>query len=379
MAKLLSRARTIAVVDVGSGYIGCALVAAPHAGAATVIGYGHARLSLEKRTYVQSRAHITAELSEAIAAAQNSAGASHHRARISEVHVVLHAPWISSQVVTVAEAMEKSTYIDASRIALLAKKTLSGHDTEPAQLLEKQVIAIKLNGYPTLAAEGKHAETIELSAMLGTGDPSLTKSLETELRLAFPAAKLTWLSAENAYTMILRKTEFSSHALIVDVGVSETNLIVLEDGIPQTERSVPEGLRGMLARMHGLESPADTLAMLRMHARDACENDACTALQKAIAAAEPDLVKVFGEHFAKLAETRHLPNTLLLVAHPDATEWLTSFFDRIDFAQFTVTTMPFTTVAVTPDMFSWLITSDPHMDASLALASASIVLREQST
>ncbi|MDZ4227053.1 MAG: hypothetical protein U1D26_01090, partial [Patescibacteria group bacterium] len=49
----------------------------------------------------------------------------------------------------------------------------------------------------------------------------------------------------------------------------------------------------------------------------------------------------FGECMAKCAETRRLPDRMVLFAHPDMAQWLARFFARIDFTQFTRTTKPF--------------------------------------
>lgn len=379
MAGLISHTRAAAIIDIGSGHVGCALLALRESGASTVISYGHSQLSLEKRAYVRARAHLSGEIAEAVRAAQEKAGVLLRGKLVADVRIVLHAPWTSSQIVTVAETYTKSTTIQAANIAALAKKSLAAGEIDPAQLFERSVIAVRLNGYPTVAPEGKRAESIELSAILSLGDPALKKSVESAVHSAFPAAKLTWVSAQNVYSTVLRRLRLPSDALVVDVGVAATHLSVLQEGIPTIDRSVPEGLQGILARVHGVEAPQETLALFRMYARDACESEACAALQKAVAAAEPDLVKVFGEHFAKLAETRRLPNTLVLIAHPDVATWLATFFERIDFAQFTLTTMPFTAHIVASSMLRQWILADEHLDTALALAAAFGAVQEQST
>ena len=51
----------------------------------------------------------------------------------------------------------------------------------------------------------------------------------------------------------------------------------------------------------------------------------------------------------KSAAIHRLPDTLVLLAHPDILPWLSKFFSRIDFAQFTVTTQPFTVRTMLPN------------------------------
>lgn len=379
MVGLISHTRSAAIIDIGSGYVGCVLLALKQSGASSVISSGHSRLSLEKRAYARARAHISEEITEAIHAAEKNAAGVLRGKSVSDARIVLHAPWTSSQIVTVAETYEKSTVIQAAHIAALAKKSLTAGEIDPAQLFERSVISVRLNGYPTSAPEGKRAESMELSAILSLGDPALKKNVESAVHAAFPAAKPIWVSAQNAYSTVLRRLRLPGDALIVDVGIAATHLCVLREGVPTVDRPVPEGLQGMLARVHGTEAPQETLALFRMYARDACESDACAMLQKAVASAEPDLVQVFGEHFAKLAETRRLPNTLVLIAHPDVAQWLASFFERIDFAQFTLTSMPFATRTVENSELREWIQADEHLDSSLSLAAAFTAVQEQST
>lgn len=71
-------------------------------------------------------------------------------------------------------------------------------------------------------------------------------------------------------------------------------------------------------------------------------DDACSSVETALAKAEPELAAAFGAAFGELAAARRLPNTLLLSAHQYFVPWLTAFFERIDFAQFTLTSRPFT-------------------------------------
>jgi hypothetical protein len=75
---------------------------------------------------------------------------------------------------------------------------------------------------------------------------------------------------------------------------------------------------------------------------DACSTDACEAVQKALATTEPELVRVFAGPIGQMAATRRAANDLLLVTHADLEPWLGRLFSRIDFSQFTVTTLPFT-------------------------------------
>jgi len=66
------------------------------------------------------------------------------------------------------------------------------------------------------------------------------------------------------------------------------------------------------------------------------------------------------------------PNKLLLVAQPDVLPWLSSFFGRIDFTQFTQTTQPFVVDTLALAQLSSAVVADSavSLDAGLALAAS---------
>lgn len=380
MAKILSRTRCVAVVDIGSGFVGCAIVEISRSSASRVISYGHSRLSLENRDDSRARTQLPGEVAEAIQAALSRAAQSLHVARmISDVHVIMHAPWMSSLTVSKSQVFEASSAIRASHIAALAQQSLSSAKIDTKKLYEKSVITTRLNGYKTFAPEGKRAQTIDVSAILSLGDPDLIRTVSNEIEKVLPSRKLAWISAQHAYATVLTRSGFPEDVLLVDVGVSATQIAVFREGIPLMDRVVSEGLQGILARVQNIDAAQETLGIFRLYARDACESTTCVELRQAIASAEPHLVKVFGEHVAELASTRRVPNAVVVVAHPDVTKWLSAFFERIDFSQFTATSLPFISRELASTELGRWIQCDDAMDTALVLAAAYTAIREQST
>jgi hypothetical protein len=52
-------------------------------------------------------------------------------------------------------------------------------------------------------------------------------------------------------------------------------------------------------------------------------------------------VKALAEGIGQIAAAHRISNKLLLLAHRDLEPWLVRLLSRIDFSQFTVTTLPF--------------------------------------
>jgi len=111
---------------------------------------------------------------------------------------------------------------------------------------------------------------------------------------------------------------------------------------------------------------------------DACEGEKCTAVQKNLAVIEPELARAFGESFGPLSLERRFPDKLVLVADADVSTFLSQLFSRIDFTQFTATTVPFSVHVISAvELSPWLSMPEP-MDTSLSIASA-LVNIERST
>ena len=374
-----SRAHTLAVVDIASGHVGCSIISYGADGPGTVIAEARSFLSLEERSVEQARARIAEEIAQACKAAREKAGASHPGMHVPLVYAVVHAPWTSSKVLSARTVFDEETVVRDLAITRLAQEALAHAEIDRTRVMEAAVLSVHLNGYPTLVPDGKHAREAEVAVMVSAADTALTASAETAIQAAFPSAKILWRSAARMHVSTLQLLKKHPEALVVEVGVLATHLIVLSDGMPVAERVISEGLRTILMRVHGERPPAEVLGLFRMLSRDACADDACLMLQRAVAAAEPELVRVFGEAFSMLAQERHVPNTLVLVAHEDIAAWLGNFFARIDFAQFTATTLPFSVVVMNAALVSPWISSEANSDTMLALVAARAVADEQST
>ncbi len=101
--------------------------------------------------------------------------------------------------------------------------------------------------------------------------------------------------------------------------------------------------------------------------KDECEDAACEALRQSIAKAEPELVHLFGEALAKLSVHRKLPEKLILIAPPGLSSWLSHFFARIDFTQFTSTAKPFSVTLLMAQLLPRIPRNDVSFLADPAL------------
>jgi hypothetical protein len=338
-----SGTRTIAIISIGSGSVSVGIVDYVAGKPAAIAAAQRLTLPLEERTPQQTIAGLKQRLIEAgqkAAAAYTSAGAA---PVISSVHAIIRAPWSQSRTVRVQAAYEHEEYVSEAAIKDLARSALDEARTPPANFLEASVMQVALNGYVTASLEKKRAHRVEVAALICACDPDLRAAVQGALESVFPAARLSVYAGTRSILEALRGSSLQKTRDCLVLGVSEegTAAIVLRGGAVDAERYIPEGERSMLTRALPERPPEETLATMRMIAREECDPATCSSVEGALAKMEPDLAHVFGEFFAEMSTPRRLPGTIILIAHPDLAPWLARFFSRIDFTQFTETSQTF--------------------------------------
>ncbi|HEV3245123.1 MAG TPA: hypothetical protein VG102_02100 [Candidatus Paceibacterota bacterium] len=338
--KKASAGGVVAVVDIESGSAGVAIVKT--GGPGQVLAYAREHLSLEERAKESLRSAIIQALvaagEKALTAHANNGGPK----QLSACYCVIGAPWTSSFAGSARSKLEHPAVITDKQISALAKQALADQkDIDPANLLEANVSRVLLNGYPTSEPEGKRAQVIDVFTLTSGCDADLKSAAAESLAKLFPDADIVWRSSARATFSAVKQLDPVETCLVIDMGTEATDLIGLRKGMLEQRVLIEQGVRKVLATFAKDKPVEETIALIDMLEKDQCETDVCEALRQSIAKAEPELVHLFGEALAKLSATRKLPDELVLIAPPALAPWLSRFFARIDFTQFTATTKPF--------------------------------------
>ena len=382
------REQAVGVVDVSPGGASVAILLVRGAGAAEIVATGHSKLTLEERTFAQATAQIGGQIQEAGKEALDAYSKNGHRTPIESAYIVVHAPWTTTQSIRTGEQYGNDEIIHDSMVAALAQKALGNASSfDRAKLLEATVLRIQLNGYTTAHPAGKRAHELGVVSLMSECEQAVRAAIASGVQQVFPAAKLLWRSGIRALMMLARESTaksalpdesmtLSKHYLIIDMGVDTTHIVSVR-GAAFEQRVVPEGVRTLLSRIAGEKTPEQVLTSLRMLERDASSTEEGETVQKAIALAEPELVRFFAEPIGQMAATRRAANDLLLVTHADLEPWLKRIFSRIDFSQFTVTTLPFTVRTPSSINVSRWVTGETADDA-LTVASGLVNIEARS-
>lgn len=372
--------KIIAVADIGSGSAAVAIVALPADGPARILAAERRILPIEERAPEAIIAAIAQHLSEAgehVLAAHRNKGGTMPRS----VHMVIRAPWTRSKTVSARAVFPKTVRISRKIIGELSQQALaSDTEFERGNLMEAGVVRVEVNGYPTGQPEGKPGDSLSVSALISECDVQLRASVQGVLQQLFGTQPAATSSGVRAILSVMRDMQGApDDFVIVDMASEGTNFVVVRGGVTTEHAAMPEGKNSILRRIGGNNLPADTLAMLRLIALGECHDPACATLSAAMMKSEPALVPAFGDVIAKLVSRQRLPNQLILATHEGLMPWLSAFFSRIDFAQFTTTTQPFTVSTLKPvDLAHWALPDEMvRADTGVLLAAALVNIREQ--
>jgi hypothetical protein len=318
----------------------------------------------------QFAARIGGAIEEAAAKAQQAIAARKDKrtAKITELYVFFRAPWVGAQVVRLTKNFDEETKITKDILEALEKQTITAKQT----LLEAVILREEVNGYATENAVGKHGHLVSLYALVSSLDEGLQKSARLYAEKAFPHVDPTWRSHTRAIlTAIQEQRKHPRDCVVMDISTEGSQLFVVKNGILEASSTFEVGVHSILDRLAKNALPEETLGLIRMLERDQCIGDVCDLLKQNMEKVEQDMVREFGEQLAQLAGKTRLPQDFVLFVHPDMAPWLSSFFSRIDFAQFTVPLQPFSVSEfASVDMQQWIKVDSATPDISLLLAAS---------
>ncbi len=353
-----TKEKTIAIVDVGSASAAVSIIHLSTSGPSTIVAADRAFIPHEKRTKDQSAIAMSVVIVEAAKKCLASQSMRNKEsAQPTELYTYLRTPWTTSKTIQVSEKFEREEKIRDSVIKDMSKKVSNYETGSPTEsLLEAMLLRIELNGYATSKPVGKSAHEIRVSALMTTTETAIRKIVQEGVEKAFPVHTSEWRSHTRALlTLIREQHEHVGDCIVIDLAMEGSSIMTVQDGLLGEQLSTDEGVHSILNRIAPKSLPEESLALVRMLERDQCSSDTCESLRESMSRSEQDLVRIFGELFAKYAITRRIPNTMLLIVHPDLAEWLSRFFSRIDFSQFTMTAQPFQVSVLTPkDLDMWV-------------------------
>lgn len=339
MFRKHTNAGAFAIALIESGSASFAII---ERAAGAILAHARVELPLEGRDKDGLRSGVLQALSNAgdTAVADYAKGST--SVTITTCYCVIGAPWSRSFVGEAHSDLKEPSIISDKMIETLAKESLAQQQNiERSNLLEATVSRILLNGYPTSEPTRDRAQHIDVYTLLSDCDPVIKSSAEDTLGKLLPAASLVWRSSARATLAAAKHIDPTETCLIVQMDGESTDLISVRKGVLDQRITVEQGYRQILGALVKGKPVEETMSLMGMLEKEQTDSDANDGLRDAIAKAEPDLVHLFGEALAKISVSRKLTDNVIVVAPYAIAPWLSRFFARIDFTQFTATTRPF--------------------------------------
>lgn len=371
------RTETTLVADVGGGGSALAFIELSKGKPSRVTASARTYTSIEERTTDQSITQIAQSLSEASAAVQKIYADAGNKRAPREIVAIVHAPWASSHIAEAERRFDRETRITATLIAELAKEALAKTNVARADIIEAGVAHVELNGYPSHVPEKFSAHHIKVVVLVSEMKAEYKNTLEHALR-TFTGIPVKFRSQARALASLLAEGGQARNAVVIDIADDASAITVIRKHVVTEQARVPAGVHALLSKIAANGSREEMLALIGMLGRGACQSAECDRIVRALAAAEPEMTKLFGEAFTVLAAKRRLPNEALLITHADLSPWFAQFFSRIDFAQFTMTSRPFSVHALAPHDLAKYVAGERLHDVSLLIAATLVHIEHQS-
>jgi len=386
----IGRGKFVVLVDVGSGSVAGGVEHMRHGRQSSqLIVTQRIALTEEERDAAQRRAGLIRNMEQVLQGVLKSyergSGTSGYGA-LQDVHVIVHAPWVSSRSRTAEARLKQPTKITGRLITEVAQRAIE-HTTQEnmpqgMRQLEKSVIRVELNGYPVSQPEGKEAEHIRITVLESFIDEKLHRTIIDTLGRLLPGRKPDVRSSVFTTHFVLREMarEIEDYT-VLDITGEASSLTTVRAGAVSEHGIIPIGSRlivQQVAKKMGMQAD-EVLGIIKMMMDDACEKELCAKVSSALKEIEPSLVKTFGETFSSHSSGKRLPNVLVLSVRPELAPWAMNFFTKLDFSQFTVTGRPFAPQKFSAGAFTAYaaVGASASPDSGLSLAGAFVHIYSQ--
>lgn len=269
----------------------------------------------------------------------------------ASIYVILASPWYASQTKMAAIKKDKpfvltrelTEEVISSEVADfkqdLDKRNKPGFK-ENLEVIEGEIIHIRMNDYELAEPFGKTAREAKLALYLSVSQREVVKRLTEELVRHFPRGMVVFHSFPLAYFSAVRdifpqKNDF----LLLDVSGEITDVSLVRRGILRETISFPLGRNFLLRRVASglrrtMPEAESLLALLQSGTLRAVDKE---KLVKIVELAKTEWLKGFQSILVDLSSELYVPGEVYLAADNDVSELFSSWISEEQFSQYALT------------------------------------------
>jgi len=359
----------VLIFDIGSGSVGAALVDITGVIPTMLWNVRRPFPFQEKLEYSRYRKGMLETFSSVAALVQKEGILKLGEKNIRDIELVFASPWHISQTVTFMFAEEKprpvNEHLEEVNHLLKKKEKQLSKDVPgggTALLLEKKIIEMRLNGYPTAYPMGKEARTLKTSVLLSLFGTDVEREVNhiTETMFHTPPTRFHSFAGVffSAVRDIFAKEE---HFLLLDVGSEVTDVGIVRDDVLEEMISFPFGKNGVLRALSDTLQTSVTDAEMRitLYRSGKSEPKESEKIRTALSVVEHTWQEALTKAIGELSQSITVPRSVFLTADPDLGEWFRVAILECTIGSLAVGALGFNVVLLTPEHFSNLISFSP--------------------
>jgi hypothetical protein len=332
----------IAVLDIGSGNIGGAIVQRDGAKPPKIL------YTTQKDIIFQDEFKFERFLSSMLETADIVLAQLQKNSpqKIKETIVVLSAPWYLSQTRTINQKSDKVGIVTRRKVdsLILAEveelkknfdiryKSLTG---SKAELVDVKNIRMKLNGYETKDPFGKYANQFEAFIFVSLSPNTILNSLRDKIKKHFPKSTVSFHSFSFAAYCVLRDIYTNNrNFMFVDISGEMTDISVVYQEALVESLSFSLGENFLLRTLSSCFNTVsdEALTNLKLYIENKSAEGVNKKMVGFMAHAEKEWVDAFKKNLAALSHYTVVPSKIFVITDAPFYEWFTSIMKKTDYA-----------------------------------------------
>lgn len=246
-----------------------------------------------------------------------------------EIICFLESPWYATQVRNVRVTKNTPFLVTEKLVKDLVKRETDlfekeelvsyQEDENDSMIIERELGAIRLNGYSVNNPYGKKVRELDLSVIISFSPRSLISQIQQEIAAIFHRTNCTFQTFAYAGSSITQDLFISDDQfLFVDVSSEMTDVVVVKDSAYREAISFPYGTHTLI-RAIALKlnfSILDTQSLLSLYATGKLESGLTIKLEKVVSVVLQQWTRSFEVSLEKLATQFAIPHTIALLIEP---------------------------------------------------------------
>ncbi len=215
----------------------------------------------------------------------------------SSIQVLLASPWFVSQTRTISYSKTTAFTCTEKLVHGLIDKEIThiiendmsrfGAMGKEGTIIEKQIAAIKLNGYNTGKPFGKKIKSLEISLVVTVAPKSIIDRFKNEIQKGYGGKQIHFTTSPYA-TFVVARDFLHAHEelMVLDIGEEVTDVAFIKDNSFLYQHSFPVGTYEFYRALvrAGLANSTEAKAVLEIFRQGKLSASATSSTQKALEA-----------------------------------------------------------------------------------------------